>query len=367
MDSFHDSDRLVVRCDDCGRRYRVRAGAARTLRCKECGGAITIPAAGEDSPVGPSTPEGSALPASSSPTDAEPDGARRREAARDLQRAYRTIRRVRFLYSTLAFLSGYASLVLVATAIGVSRSPQDFPEDSSRILWVATALSFAVTGLLVTAAARVRREPFAWGLIVALLQTLSVVLGTLRGEVSLFAFALLVLFWTALIPLVRLRALVQEHPDLYVSRRIRGEARRRPEGESVRERAAQRRAAEAASRRTLLLALGGTLAAAVLLFFGWKFLNRPPLLEQATPSLVEAWNRSDVDAVAALWRDSEKARRSLERLLSARDWERLPTIERDELDPSRGSLQLATTAEGDFEFHWRLSGDRWILVGMRVP
>jgi hypothetical protein len=168
--------------------------------------------------------------------------------------------------------------------------------------------------------------------------------------------AIAVALWLVVPVANRARQLMREHPDLYITERWRGRRASADESESGR-RLRQRMAAERArTRRNILIgAIVVIAAAAVIAFLGGR--TREPATEPAeewvpptsiepyTERFLEAWNRSDLEALGKLIhaRDSRYLAK-VRRRLRKRGWEeRLPTLLPGRFDQQEDDQKLEVT------------------------
>ena len=134
----------------------------------------------------------------------------RREANRELGKARRGVEAVRAFYICNAMLAG---VLLALAALG------DMGAIAIGVLGVLFALSIAGT-------LRVRKEPFAWSLVLAIGWTLNVLAMAALGAASancIFVFSCLWTrgCWYAVRATSRAAQLMKENPDLRIARKIR--------------------------------------------------------------------------------------------------------------------------------------------------
>lgn len=135
-------------------------------------------------------------------------------ANRQLGKAYRAIKSARVFFITLAVLSGlqFAVLLLVQSAARAW----------TPMFSAIVGLSGLVFGVWVTASVRIHREPLAWCLVGAILQTINAILA-----LSVFGGIVAVFCWAAVGAVAPAGRLMREHPDLHITARIRGDKSRR--------------------------------------------------------------------------------------------------------------------------------------------
>ena len=81
------------------------------------------------------------------------------------------------------------------------------------------------------------------------------------------------------------------------------------------------------------------------------------------------WDRSDVEGVAAFYRDPVKASGVLHRFIEGREWESLPRLESvRQVEQASTIVKLyCDTERGAMEFTWQFKEDRWVLRSFKPP
>lgn len=377
---------LRAHCSACNKAYRVPHDR-KPWSCKACGETLELEADSDAAPVsveGPE-PEREAAPACSAcGTPHGPDArfcedcgvdlasgrrwlrqapGEQRAAATEMRRA---VRRVGFLRAVLVLYVIQGVLLTGLSAVAVFRGGEPL---LLALFFSVTLLVLSVLGLLF-----VNRRPFPIALAMALIDTLSLALAFAFNDVSLWGAAWglvrVALMWGATYQAARLTALAREFPDLYQSRRLRGEhlgARGRGEGESL-SRKHKGRGARTRDRSGLWLALGGVVVAALAAFF----LLRPPGLPDPLPSVEgfrTAWNAGDVEAMAGFTRADRQARRRriFESAKETYEWgDVFPEAgEFDVTREERGDVRVVmTTVGGDVPMQFEWQNERWELTSL---
>ena len=143
----------------------------------------------------------------------------RRLASRELGRAKRTIGAIRSFYVANAILWG-VPLVFVLLFSGNI---------------VAKAVFGAGFALMVVGASKVREQPFAWSILIASIWTVAVVGWVALGATLMSINFLLAAGWTLgcwmMLPTtVRVNKLLEQYPDLWISKKMRPGGRLRRSG-----------------------------------------------------------------------------------------------------------------------------------------
>lgn len=197
-------DGFPALCPGCGKRYRVRS-RERSFDCKACGATLRIVSDVEDE-----APRARAV---------EPT---RHELAREVGRARKAVSLARLWFGLSAvFLGGFA-LRFWTALFPIER------DQGSTAVGPLVAFGTALTAIALVAAlgfALVRRQPFAWTLVMAIGQTaLALVLAawlSFPSLASLVALSFGLGWWGLLLPVARSRRIASEHPELLAVRRIR--------------------------------------------------------------------------------------------------------------------------------------------------
>jgi len=285
-----------------------------------------------------------------------------RAAAVEMRRA---VRRVGFLQAILVLYLLQCLLLTSILSLALLGGEPVLPA----FLVSGLLLSLSVLGLVL-----VRRRPFPIALTMALIESLSFVLMLGFGGASYWALgwsALRVaLMWGATFQAARLTGLAREFPDLYQSRRLRGEhlgPRGRTQGESLSGKH-KGRGTRTRDRSGLWFAVGGVALAGVVAFF----LMRPPSLPDPMPSVEgfrSAWNGGDVAAMASYTRADRQARRRriFVKAQESYEWgDVFPEAEELEVTgDSRGDLKVVMhTVGGDVPMQFEWQNERWELTSL---
>lgn len=370
-----EAERVHATCEDCGKGYRVPDGS-RTYTCKACGGTVGAPKApveieGETcpscqalSPPGTKFCEecGESLTGRRRRASAHSDNT---QATRDLKRAEKAIAFSRFWLILYAVLSGLLFL-------GVLGDETSEPGDGS----AAAALVLGVmTAVLVTAAVRIKREPFLWTTLAASVWTLVLVFLWISGGVpGLIGMAIqggmLLGMWSAVLPAMRARRILTEFPDLLASRKWRGDASpKKRQGREHRRRVKQRESKAAKARVKSGYVWGGLIIGLPLIILIFQFSMRVPGVEPVTSEFQVAWNGNDIQAVSELFLDSDKITAMLERTFEVREWSRLPLIDSVTLtEKSETKTYLyCSTPEGVMRVSFLYEHGEWLVRSIKLP
>lgn len=274
-----DEERVALPCEECGGELSLfdTAPAIDTVVCDGCGADNAVSAkfcescgerlasAGAGVGAGEATAPGARAPSARRPrgkaSRAKGDKLDRRQANIELGKAFKTLKRVRAFYITLALLQGVLLLFAVA-GLGQRQALQTTGAEAA--LWYGGAmLLFFIVG-----AALLPRQPFAWSLTLALVVTPYGLYGLVAGILFLIAalsagvpgvvgilmvllmaaiiFGIPVLAatacWFATARLAGFKKLLAENKDTVSAQRIRGKRREAGPGSlttKVREREVQ--------------------------------------------------------------------------------------------------------------------------------
>jgi len=135
----------------------------------------------------------------------------RRLASRELGKARRSIAAIRNFYLTNVILS-----LLVFVPLVLSDAPT---------LW--KALAGAVAAFMIAGYVQIAKDPFTWSLIIASVWTLMIAAGAYKGTLRLDLWGVLAGIWTLgcwmMLPTTtRVKRLLAEYPDLWISRKMTG-------------------------------------------------------------------------------------------------------------------------------------------------
>lgn len=378
-------------CDGCERAFQV-ADAAKTYRCKHCGGRVAVrphpEATGAVQAIGDRAADerlpnerccrecgaihvdveiayceecGASLDGS---MVAPEERARRRSAIAELNKAKESIRAVRTLYWVGALLSGLllGLLLLAFGSHGVGGT-----------VFFVLGLTALIVGLYVAGAVRIFREPLLWSTLIASLETIQLAMSVIEGAFlsaairAVWALAL----WSVVARVTRVRRLIEKYPELWHAQMIarrRGSSRDKRAPTTARVRRLE--AAKGEARRRWMMA-GAAAVVLVGLGAAWKVLSRPPLLSDAVSEFVDDWNRSDVAAVTEWFSPDrrDKVAAWINKTTSGRDWSGgLPKIQehREMAVRETSAAILFATIDGDIQTAWRLGEDGWGITTVKV-
>ncbi|HVS18929.1 MAG TPA: hypothetical protein VMT18_10045 [Planctomycetota bacterium] len=362
-------------CADCGKTYAV-PDPARTYKCKECGGRVSLPRESCGACGAPMEPgeafcaacgDGQGAESERSP-DVALEAEERRQAAYELQRGLTAVRSLRIVYALGALLFGVLTALMV---VGLSALPE---RSASLVLMIA--IGIALTCLHVVGFRQAPMQPFLWSVVIAATATASLALRLTEGVAPTLGLGLragfVVLLWSLVVPAVRVRRLIAEHPDLYTAHRLHGTEKRRhasrnaPERsreqfEQARARTARGSAAWAAG---IALVLGGATAG------GWV-THRGAALDARVEAFRSAWAQGDAAAVAGLAAASEtEARRGLlASQVAAHGWgDAWPTLGEAQTQLGESQATVAwSLGDGLVHTTWSLGDDGWQLDKLRLP
>ena len=308
----------------------------------------------------------------------------RTTAHRELVRVRGSIDRIRALYLAIAIITG-----LLATLMGfIAFRGGDRVEPV--VAWVTFLVLAGITVLFLVGRQRVRHQPYFWGVLIASLVTLVVVLewgGFLSGNIE-FSRALIVHTaiaigaWGAAATLANVKKMMDAHPELRIAKRIRGEDTRvsTTRGEIGEREPARRQQA----KRNRLIGVGIGAAALVALFL------IPPLFSEATagggnhsgttreprPEITAsfdeiraqfeaAWEAKDIAAIGELY-PPEKARyrRRLAARFDKHDLNDFPPLGEPAVRKTmrtRRDLTYPRPDGGTVRFEIEYLDDRWVM------
>ncbi len=221
----------------------------------------------------------------------------RRDAARELRRVRKVVTLVRFL----AGLNVLGGLLLTVAGVAVLALPE-VPAAGGMLLAVLGAV---FTGLYLLAWFQAPFQPFLWMSILAGGATLDAV-ASLGAQPLFFVPKAIwaLLMWLAVLPTIRARRLMRQHPDLALQLGLGGKGVRLDYSRGRRERvtsAATR--LDEARRRSLRLAslLGGSVLVLAAGGAGWILAAvRPSPIEDTLAAFRTAWEEGDWEALARL-------------------------------------------------------------------
>ena len=329
-------------CEDCAKTYRLPR-AQGTFRCKACGGSVRAALILEDTPV-----------------DADEEREDRAQARRELATAYRTVRAVRMGYLVVVGLS-------VIVALGSLRDLARAFEGGHAALLLGSLAWWVLPAVALTGYLRIHRHPLLWSLLFAIGASLLNLGLLLFGAISWVLMVITVLAWFGVLATVPVQRLVREHPDLYVSRRVRGEARKAPaggrDGAGVGPR--HRRTGPGRTdrtRRRVWLAMGAVVLA---LAAGLFLMNRPQGFDSALADFRKAWNGGEAQSIVdrADPDQREALRRALEEVVGQPRLTEEPRVG----ETGRQRTGAWGVPGGSLETDWVQRNKRWVLVALPAP
>lgn len=362
---------LKAHCPDCDRTFRV-PHADRTWNCKGCGGALDLL-----EPEAPRCPECDA--------EVEVEAAfceacgfalredtqvrsrsEKKAAGAEMRKAMKRVRRLKtYLWFTFC---GNGCVLLLTSLFVLTAEAQEL----TGLAYVVVGLYAVLLALNGLALHQLERRPFPAVLGMALLWTLLTSLDLLAGSINLFGIALTVWVWFVLSDVARMTRLAKEHPDLYLSKRLRGEhlSGSHGAGESLR---ARRREREAARSRGSGLRLAGIFGGVLLLLglgtWGYRVSAAPSSVETTLEEFQAAWNRVDTQAIGdlAVSDRQETWKSNVEKLQRRYEWgSSLPPLDAFRVT-GRGETRVTVDFSGpagilSAKFRWK--DGRWCLHGL---
>lgn len=385
---------LLARCPSCVKTYRVPHDR-KEWHCKTCQGVLEL----ELEATEPALPEGVACAAcgaisldaqtfcegcgqalDSAPGEA-PRRARRqdeKQASAEMRRAFKKIAHLK-LWLTFSFWMSCLGGVFVLQILFLGG-------DDEQGIKIILAVSQTISIALAYAAVRlVERNPFPVITTLAGLQTLYAVWGFYEEGPFIFSAVWAAVLWVLAVIAAQVTRLAKQYPDLYLSRRMRGEhltAEGKGDGESTGagRRSAVRRANEIKQKRKSMLIMGGVVLAlvALVLVFGARnnsgatparastWTTSMPSPEAAIERFRSAWNAGDIPAMVAEAKPSlaAKLEGALKSLGKRYDWgTRFPPLgEADWEEPTATSLRVYySTDVGEFPVRFALLDGHWVV------
>lgn len=355
-------------CPKCG---LINPAAARF--CDECG-----------APIGDDVSEAEARRAAARG---------RGRATGELAKAMRVVNGVRGITLASAIISAVVFLLSLLGYFALRKQELDSPE-----VLVLLVIQGVQVALMVTAFLRVRRDPFFWVVVTASYMTLLCALTLLQGGFPILLLLWTVALWAGVPATVGVQRILQEHPELRLARKMRGETPGRgraaaatreeagPGGQRERGRAPveagetvrrmkdrDRRQSKAAWRsRGLLGAVGGMLLAFIVVFA--MIHGKPPDLQPTLDSFADAVRTGDPDAIHDMF-PADRADRmttSLRGMFERRDWLEVPPVVAGMKEIYRQSkaARIDFILEGEtdpLETRWNFNGEKWMLTGLKPP
>ena len=340
-----------------------RASAVPLPRCRACGSVLEA-GAGFCSECGESVTPGRRSGRQRS---------ERKQASMELIRAAKFLRLLRNFYLFNAVLNGIAaafSLHLLALDL--------FPLG---IAVLTFAMLVGITALLVMGAIRLRYRPFLWAVTLACLVTVSRILGAYNSDFSTFSILFGVVwagaFWAMTVPVSRVRRLIEEHPDLAITKSILGtgaRGRKSPEELAHLNALAEQRA----NRRSLVAAAIILVLGAVAGFTSYS-VGRTPSLDASWKDFVADWRSGEAERVAEWFAASERDEklRWLRAVEEHRGWTGAWPLSADLEDGEIPEdalvfLDSGTITDEDFptgaaSWRWSAADGPWTLTAIVLP
>lgn len=360
-------------CESCRKSFKI-SDAAKTYRCKECGGRVRAVESRTqvEERICPSCQAVNSI--------ASPD---QRRAAIHVRHALGRLTWTRACVGLSAFVYG---VLFVITLLAILIAEFYFP--NAHALAVVAGPFFFV---MLLGCRQVSTQPFFWSVLLASLVTIDVVVNFAIGEVTLFVFvkiAILVALWGGVAGAASVRKMLRQHPDMRINARLvarNGKLYR--EKKSVEGKAASRsqaRAKAAARRRnqTLVVAVAAAICVISVVVAVIQF-SRPQPLERRVRLFAEAWNETvgSDESIPRLVSFCDETRRvTMARQLGVAfkryGWEdshpKLIPLDDDLVTEysvcyANFSIEGLETA-GPLKIMWKKDdSDRWRLVGFRFP
>ncbi len=339
----------IATCPECVKRYRV-PHTRKEWRCKACDVPLEVEAEEPDR----SDDEGNRR------REAPPR--RRREEKRagaQMRKAAKGMRLLRLLLKLGLFFCFIALIVIAFVAWAGTYSKGS--------LALQLAILAATAALSLYALYVLERHPFPVALSLALLQVANLAYALWEGELWIIEAIWTVVYGYIAISAARLSRLAKQYPDLYFSRKMRGEEVSKPGTRTSRLFERERRK----SRRRWILA-SSALGLLTLIGVAGLIAPDPPsskIPEALLDEFAETWNAADVDRLAGYAGPdlAQKRERFLRRSMERLEWgEQLPAmIGYEALLPSVGRLRVTfETVGGDVPctFEWRKGTWAWTTV-----
>lgn len=377
LSSFRD----MPPCEDCGGTLvpeapLVPAASDAKVPPPVPSADLTCPMCGEVNP--PKTRHCQVCQASlRSRTTSKADAAARRQVNVELGKAAQTVTHARNLF--IAFAVFYAAVIVMGAMLGVT-------------FWLAVPVALAV--VCAVGGSKVRQQPQAWGLVLAILTTLfwgCLVLYYLVVEaelgaspmtfwITVFFMFMVIAAWVSVPILGRVKRLVEEHPDALGAERIRG-IKRHTGGGDVANRMHEKRRDERRGTTQKMLVYGGVLVAGLLVVIGIIWLvqstgddtgsdavaaTAAPDFKPTHEAFLTAWRENDTDAIVAMMPDGLRPKwsRGLHRLIEKHGWEDgLPALEFVRKS-QRGTHEMRVyfnLPDTGFRTRWEVRSREWRL------
>ena len=290
----------------------------------------------------------------------------------ELRRHYRWL-----TWMTWCCWSGAVSYALVTLVAVSAVGRADVPVQAGVLV---VSLSALVTVAMLMAAVHVLFRPLVWTLIVAGLATVASVVHLVGpnplGLMFVWSAGWALLFWSILVPMVRLSRLIAAHEDEYILDHTEPQTQRQLKRRSKRERHdrlldLRRRAAQRAWK------VSGTAAAVIVVAsaIGTREVLagvRPPELAPSLAEFEAKWRQSDFASIGRFFPAEFAAQRAtwLEGMAEGHGWGRLlPRLESAGKQEQEGSV-VVTYRLADLttlSTRWLLEEREWQLVAWELP
>jgi hypothetical protein len=367
---------LLATCDPCSKSYRV-PHANKEWHCKVCKRVLRLEKeeeedeeAGDDANVcvscdAENDPEAKYCEECGAPLrDGLPELApgEKKRAAQLMRTAMKRVKVLRLFFIVGSVGQSLILLLLLALLLA---GELDVP---SAVIGIA--VSGTMLGILIWGLRNLERKPFPITLTLALLQTLNLIIslftGPLAGAIAPSVGALF--YWTATLYGARLARLSKEYPDLYFSKKMRGERNVRAKGDRT-QRGKGKRDSSGVGKWIAIGVVVVIIAVVGFLKFGKSLVGRPDDPEPTVEAFALAWNEGDVGALGEMTRaDSrEKLEQSLRTVQKRYDWgAQLPPVSAYEFDPdAKSRLEVVFDTEvGELPVSFRWEGGAWRWTGM---
>jgi len=384
---------LLARCPSCVKTYRVPHDR-KEWHCKSCQGVLEL----ELEATEPALPEGVACAACGAISfdaqtfceecgqalDSAPGEAPRRARRQDEKQASAEMRRAfkKISYLKMWLTFNFWGSCLLGVGVLLILFLVEFELGVKIVMVVAQTISIA---LAYAAVRLVERNPFPVITALAGLQTLSAVWSFYDEGPFVFGAIWAAFLWMLAGLAAQVTRLAKQYPDLYLSRRMRGEhltagGKGDPGSSGAGRRSAVRRANEIKQKRKSMLIMGGAVLALVALVLVFDARNKSgatparasnrttslPSPEAAIERFRSAWNAGDIPAMVAEAKPSlaSKLERALKSLGKRYDWgTRFPPLgDADWQEATATSLRVYySTDVGEFPVRFSLLDGRWVL------
>jgi hypothetical protein len=393
---------LLARCADCAKTYRVPHDR-KEWHCKQCQAVLEIESAAGEPSFGEPEFEGRACPDcgalafgdeafcvecgadlhATAEESARATKKDRRQAAGEMRRVFQRLERLKTFLAINYWLSWLGALLLPLVFLS---------DDFTTNLKVLTVAIVAITiGLAWAGLKYVDIHPFPVVMTLAGFETLEAIWNFSNSEGWLFSAIWAAVLWILAVDAAQITRLSKQYPDLYHSRRLRGEhlkaSRVDNPSTAVRERALVRERERKTRRRRAIgigVVLALLLAAAPIIQVMDRgnrarrsdtFANRPdlPAPDEVIERFRVSWNAGDVAGMVAITKSSSmrEMEHKLQSLGELYDWgTHFPPLERAYWDAPRSSMLNVdyVTPVSDLPVRFVVEDGAWVLyaVGTRA-